>query len=365
MTSTELPLVLPCRGGTATTQLAAEVAAALDRLGVAEATSDAAQAVAAARRGRRVVALDGCASACRARLLEAQGVGVEPGLNLAELGVDVEAAAEADVRRLAAEAAARLGRHDRPSTRSGQHRRRLVHPPVARRSTRAHDVNDYLLAIDALASTSVECGAVAADAPTLAAHVSLLLGVSRPSAGEALARLQARGLVTRGAQKQVVLTPRGRDAADRIVRRHRLLERFAVDYLGYPSGECFERARILERAFDDDAIERLHDKLGSPERCPHGWPVDPRRARAEGDELCTLLALPEGARATVARIVERDGALTLRLFELGLVPGVDVAVEQRRSDPLGLSVRIAGALRDVDIDAGAAAATLVHASHGN
>lgn len=360
MATTDLPLVLPCRGGTSATRLAEEVAEALARLGAAETTGDAARALAAARQGRRVVALDGCASACRARLLEAQGVRARPALNLAELGGDPGAASAADVGRLAREAADELQQRRRTPAPARPRIRRPAVPSAAPPSKRAHDVNDYLLALDALSSTSVECGAVAADAPTLAAHVSLLLGVSRPSAGEALARLQARGLVARGVQKQIVLTPRGRLAADRIVHRHRLLERFAVDYLGYPPQECFERARVLERAFDDDAIERLRDKLGRPERCPHGWPVDPLVARAESEELATLFAAPVGKRVTIARIAERDDPLVRRLFEIGVTPGVEVVVE-RWSERTGVSLRVCGALRSIDADA--ATAALVYPAH--
>lgn len=354
MATTDLPLVFPCRGGTSATRLAEEVAEALARLGAAETTGDAARALAAARQGRRVVALDGCASACRARLLEAQGVRARLALNLAELGGDSGAASAADVGLLALEAADKLRQRRRTPSPSRTRIRRPAVPSAAPPAKRPHDVNDYLLAIDALSSTSVECGAVAADAPTLAAHVSLLLGVSRPSAGEALARLQARGLVARGVQKQIVLTLRGRLAADRIVHRHRLLERFVVDYLGYPPHECFERAQVLERAFDDDGIERLRDKLDRPERCPHGWPVDPVVARAENAVLATLLAVPLGIRATVVRIVERDAALVRRLFEVGVVPGVEVVVE-RRSERLGLSLRVGGESRQINGETATAA----------
>lgn len=349
--STDLPLALPCRGATSATHLAVDVAAVLDRLGVAEAAGDLGDAVEAAHRGRRVVALDGCASACRARLLAARGAVGAQSLNLADLSADGGGPSD-DVLRLAHAAAARL---QRPSPLPPPGRvRRPARTPEAGRHRRAHDVGDYLLAIDALGSASVACGAVGADAPTLAAHVSLLVGVSRPSAGEALARLEAKGLVARGGQKEVLLTGRGRVAADRVVRRQRLLERFVVDYLGYPPGESFERARMIGRAFDGDAIERLHARLCEPERCPHGWPVDPPTARAESERLTTLLAVPAGERARVVRIVEQDQPVACRLFDLGVAPGVDLAVE-RRSERLGVSVRIDGARRKLDADTAAAA----------
>lgn len=348
VTSTDRPLVVPCRGATSATELAAAVAAQLDRLGAAEASGDVDAALAAACQGRRVVALDGCASACRARLFEARGVRTWRVLNIGELA----AGGETDAALLARAAADRLRRRPPPQSPARTRAGRPTGPRVPRSAPRTHDANDYLLALDALASTSVSCGAVADDAPTLAAHVSQLLGVSRPSAGEMLARLEERGLVARGAQKQVVLTQHGRLAADRVVRRHRLLERFAVDYLGYRVEECFGQALVLERGFDDDAVERLRERLGAPERCPHGWPVDPLAARAESEGLATLLALPAGSRATVARIAERDGMLVGSLLSVGLHPGAGVAIEDRERDRV--VVRLDGALRWLDAESATA-----------
>lgn len=347
------PLVISCQGGTRLAGLAGDVAAALDELGVTETARDLDQAVDAARAGRRVVALDGCASACRARLLDARGARVHAALTVAELGARGETLGPADRKRLVAEAAARLrsgGTASRPARRPPL---RPARPPLVPRTKWLHVVDDYLLALDALGSTTVECGALAADAPALAAHVSRLLAVSRAAAGQMLGRLESSGLVERGAHKELLLTPSGRVAADRAVRRHRLLERFANDFLGYQPAECHEQARVLAGAFDDDAVERLRLRLGDPARCPHGWPIDPRQAREESRELATLSALAKGERATVVGLAEHDGHLFAHLAERGIMPGTTLTVVRVRSATESITVRLRGTTRRLSAAAAA------------
>lgn len=351
---TDIPLVISCQGGTPAAQLAADVAAALEQLDAAEAASDFDSAVTAARAGRQLIALDGCRSACCTRMLETKDVRPQAALDVTELRERTGAADDADPARLAEKAVSCLQSRRRAAPQP-RHPRPLRPAPVSR-TKRAHTVDDYLLALDALASTTVECGALAAQAPTLAAHVSRLLGVSRASAGEMLARIEQAGLVERSARKELSLTDEGRAAADRAVRRHRLLERFVHDVLGYPSGACYERARLLEDAFDDDAVERLCAALHDPDRCPHGWPIDAALARAESRELAVLTALAEGEQATVVRVAEQDARVVDRLHELGAMPGAAVTVAGR--SPRGsLTVDVDGTARTVD--APAAGAVLV------
>ena len=96
-----------------------------------------------------------------------------------------------------------------------------------------------------------------------------------------------------------------------------------VQTLGYSVAECAPRARALRAAFDDEALERLRDALSGPDRCPHGWPLDPARARAESERLRSLSSLGPGEHAVVARLAEDDAAL-VRLAELGVVRGARV-----------------------------------------
>src|SRR6266516_1237726 len=99
-------------------------------------------------------------------------------------------------------------------------------------------------------------------APTLAARVAEMLGVSRASAGEMLKRLEAEGLVERGEHKEAILTADGRQRAEHVVRRHRIIERLLTDFMGYSAAEAHEHADELGDTFSDDMIERITVRLG-------------------------------------------------------------------------------------------------------
>src|SRR5262245_48028372 len=137
-----------------------------------------------------------------------------------------------------------------------------------------HSVDEYLETIYFLAYPIGEYRPPNPGSPTLAARVAEMLGVSRASAGEMLKRLEAEGLVERGAHKEALLTESGRHRAERVVRKHRLIERFLTDFLDYSPAESHVHADQLGDTFSDEMVERMAARLGDPDRCPHGWPVD-------------------------------------------------------------------------------------------
>ena len=96
-----------------------------------------------------------------------------------------------------------------------------------------HSVDDYLETIYFLAFPIGEYRLPDTSVPTLAARVAEMLNVSRASAGEMLKRLEAEGLVERGEHKEAILTPDGRTRAEKVVRRHRIIERLLTDFMGY------------------------------------------------------------------------------------------------------------------------------------
>jgi len=194
-----------------------------------------------------------------------------------------------------------------------------------------HSVDEYLETIYFLAFPIGEYTPRGSGSPPLASRVAEMLRVSRASAGEMLKRLEAEGLIVRGEHKEALLTESGRERAERVVRKHRLIERLLTDFMGYTGGEAHERADELGDTFDDDMIERIDEKLGHPERCPHGWPVDPQVEQAENAELAPLATLDRGSHATIVRLAEHDGDLLHWFYEQELVPGTELVVE--RADP--------------------------------
>ncbi|HET6945331.1 MAG TPA: metal-dependent transcriptional regulator [Gaiellaceae bacterium] len=194
-----------------------------------------------------------------------------------------------------------------------------------------HSVDEYLETIYFLAFPIGEYTPRGAGSPPLASRVAEMLGVSRASAGEMLKRLEAEGLIVRGARKEALLTETGRARAERVVRKHRIIERLLTDFMGYTAYEAHERADELGDTFDDEMVERIDDRLGHPERCPHGWPVDPEFEQAENESLAPLATLAPGTRATIVRLAEHDGELLHWFYDQGLVPGQEIEV--RAAEP--------------------------------
>ena len=210
-----------------------------------------------------------------------------------------------------------------------------------------HSVDEYLETIYFLAFPIGEYRPLTPGSPTLAARVAEMLGVSRASAGEMLKRLEAEGLIERGAQKEALLTATGRARAERVVRKHRIIERLLTDFMGYTPAESHVHADELGDTFTDDMVDRIAHRLGEPERCPHGWPVDPELERAENRELAPLSDLEPGTRATIVRLAEHDGELLRWFYEQGLEPGREVEVRDVQPAAGQITLRLNGGERAV------------------
>jgi DtxR family Mn-dependent transcriptional regulator len=202
-----------------------------------------------------------------------------------------------------------------------------------------HSVDEYLETIYFLAFPIGEYHPVTAGSPTLASRVAEMLGVSRASAGEMLKRLEAEGLIERGEQREALLTATGRERAEQVVRRHRLIERLLTDFLGYTAAEAHVHADELGDTFSDEMVERIAERLGNPDRCPHGWPVDTAFEQEENKELAALSDLEPGAKATIVRLAEHDGELLHWFYDQGLVPGGEIEVEAANGE---FTVRLNG-----------------------
>jgi len=209
-----------------------------------------------------------------------------------------------------------------------------------------HSVDEYLETIYFLAFPIGEYRP-STGSTAIAARVAEMLGVSRASAGEMLKRLEADGLVERGGRKEAILTPAGIERANRVVRKHRIIERFLTDFMGYTAAESHVQADELGDTFTDEMIERMNERLGRPDRCPHGWPVEPEAEQAENAELLPLAEVGPGLAAQIMRLAEHDGDLLRWFYEEGLVPGT--RVEVRRTQPAAgqLTVAVDGAERTI------------------
>jgi DtxR family transcriptional regulator, Mn-dependent transcriptional regulator len=198
---------------------------------------------------------------------------------------------------------------------------RVPSPQMAGRH--GHSPDDYLETIYFL-SLPVGEYRPATGRAAIAARIADLLGVSRVAASEMLKRLESDQLVERGDRKQAILTPKGMERARKMVRRHRIIERFLTDFMLLTPTECHEVADRTSDAFDDTLLETLYERLGRPARCPHGWPIDTELEREESLSLFPLSELEPDERAVIVRLAEHDQALLAWFYDHGFVPDVHV-----------------------------------------
>ena len=175
------------------------------------------------------------------------------------------------------------------------------------------------------------------------------LGVSRPTVTIALRRMTRDGMVTMSRAKEIQLTAKGRAAAESIVRRHRIMERWLTDALGLDWVTADEEAARLEHAISDVVERRLYESLGRPTTCPHGNPI-PGHSKAVAHEV-RLARLTTGAKAHITRVsevAEREAPRLLSyLSERGLVPGSKLRVVE--VDDVGRTMRVRAGDRELTL----------------
>src|SRR6476619_3287843 len=164
--------------------------------------------------------------------------------------------------------------------------------------------------------------------PMTGANVARAMQLSPPTVHEMVGRLERDGYITRAGNKAISFTDNGREHAEGIVRRHRLIERFLTDVLGIPWHEVHEEAERLEHAMSPVLEERMLAAIGDAKTCPHGHPLV-EGAREPG----VLLADVEpGATVHVLRFENEAEELLHDLKEAGLRPGLDGTLDSSSDD---------------------------------
>jgi DtxR family transcriptional regulator, Mn-dependent transcriptional regulator len=169
------------------------------------------------------------------------------------------------------------------------------------------------------------------------------LRVAPSSVSEMLGRLRGAGLVEDAPQRGVRLTKAGELEGARLVRRHRLSERFLVDVLAMPWDAVHDEACRLEHAMSPEVEARLAAQLGNPETCPHGHAIPTEDGTLPDRKLHPLADLGAGESATIGAIAEEASDFLRYLASLGLLPDADVKVESIAPFGGPLLVRVGGA----------------------
>jgi len=187
------------------------------------------------------------------------------------------------------------------------------------------------------------------------------LGVRAATVSDGIRRLVDQGMLVHEPYGGIELTESGRRHAVTMVRRHRLLETFLVEELGYGWDEVHDEAEVLEHAVSDSLIERIDRKLGFPSRDPHGDPIPSADGTPHRPDATALTAAPAGVPLTVARISDADPAVLRYLAERGIHLDVALTVEEHREFAGDITVHVGerGEAAGVVLGATAAAAVWV------
>jgi DtxR family Mn-dependent transcriptional regulator len=164
--------------------------------------------------------------------------------------------------------------------------------------------------------------------PMTGANVARAMQLSAPTVHEMVGRLERDGYITRGGDKTISFTDSGREHAEGIVRRHRLIERFLTDVLGIPWDEVHEEAERLEHAMSPVLEERMLAAIGDAKTCPHGHPITPG-TRIEGVPLADVEV---GASVRVLRFENEAEDLLHVLRAAGIEPGMEGTLAERGDD---------------------------------
>jgi DtxR family Mn-dependent transcriptional regulator len=154
--------------------------------------------------------------------------------------------------------------------------------------------------------------------PMTAANVARAMQLSPPTVHEMIGRLERDGYVSRDADRMIDFTPSGRTHAERIVSRHRMIERFLTDVVGVPWDDVHEEAEHLEHAMTPRFEAYVRAAVGEAKTCPHGHPIRVGE-RIDGVPLADC---EPGAKVTILRFENEAEDLLHYLKDVGLEPGL-------------------------------------------
>jgi DtxR family transcriptional regulator, Mn-dependent transcriptional regulator len=176
----------------------------------------------------------------------------------------------------------------------------------------------------------------------IAATLARWLQVSPPAVTMAIRRLKRDGLIRVTAVGEITLAREGREIANRVMNRHHLIERMLTEIFGMEWYKVHEEAEQMEHAVSADFEDRLRQKLGEDESCPHGNRVGmdrPQDRRERGWK--PLDEISERGVAQVTSVFERDRRLLEYLDGLGIRPGVKLKMVSRNYDET-LTLKVGG-----------------------
>jgi DtxR family Mn-dependent transcriptional regulator len=169
--------------------------------------------------------------------------------------------------------------------------------------------------------------------PMTGANLSRAMRLSAPTVHEMLGRLERDGYIARNSGRTIEFTEAGREHAEKIVGRHRMIERFLTDVVGVPWDDVHEEAEKLEHAMTPRFEAYVRGAVGDAKTCPHGHPIRVGE-RIDGVPLADCEV---GAKVTILRLENEAEDLLHYLKEAGVEPGMEGAVSANDGEQVEVS----------------------------
>lgn len=173
------------------------------------------------------------------------------------------------------------------------------------------------------------------------------MDVVASTASENVRKLAEAGCIIHEPYQGITLTPQGRKRALEIVRRHRLLETYLYERLGFDWDQVHDEAEQLEHVASDRLIAHIDEELGYPTKDPHGDPIPSPDGHVPDVKWQPLSDLPDGHSATVLRISDSDPELLRYMESIGVRPGAKITMNERRLYAGVYSLEVEGELYNV------------------
>jgi len=154
--------------------------------------------------------------------------------------------------------------------------------------------------------------------PMTAANIARAMQLSAPTVSQMVGRLERDGYISRGPDRTISFTATGREHAERVVSRHRMIERFLTDVVGVPWDDVHEEAEHLEHAMTPRFEAYVRASVGDATTCPHGHPI---RLGERIDGVPLADCVPE-AKVRILRLENEAEDLLHYLKDAGLEPGL-------------------------------------------
>lgn len=174
------------------------------------------------------------------------------------------------------------------------------------------------------------------------------LSISKASVSNMLKKLADKNLIRYEPYYGVILTDEGNKIALNMIRKHRILEQYLVEKLGYSWDEVDAEAEILEHAVSDRLTNHMWDALGRPTRDPHGSPIPNEAGEMASDTGECLSDVDIGKVCTVVRIQNRSPEELRYLSTIGLTRKMQVTIQEKAPFNGPLSIEVGGETQALD-----------------